>query len=274
VVPAAAVLTGLFPVEADPLDFLVYAGGCFVLQQATIALLGRGFVNPGFSLLFEVIRLPSNLAATLALLLPGTGLFAVTAKGRTGDDRARARVPPLLVVLACLLAFTAPWSVLSLAGLTPTRYAAVDGALVPEVWLLLSLGFVLAAIRRIRSPRFATERREGHRFPAPFPATLSGRPGSMVDVSLGGAQIRVPGPGLAVGTVAALAVMVPDRVEPLLFSVAVRSRSGEQHRLQFLGRPWVALAAMSATTMGAGAARWVLPAAEVGPPAVPAPQPA
>jgi cellulose synthase (UDP-forming) len=38
--------------------------------------------------------------------------------------------------------------------------------------------------------------------------------------------------------------------------VTVRSRQGDQHRLQFHGRDWRALAALSATTMGVGALRW------------------
>jgi cellulose synthase (UDP-forming) len=36
----------------------------------------------------------------------------------------------------------------------------------------------------------------------------------------------------------------------------VRSRAGDVHRLQFVGRQWPALAALSATAFGAGAARW------------------
>jgi cellulose synthase (UDP-forming) len=258
VVPTVAVMTGLFPVDADPLGFVLCAGSAFVLQQTAIALLGRGFVNPTWSLLFEVIRMPSNLAATLALLLPGTGLFAVTAKGRTGQQRTRARVPRLLIVLAGLLASTVPWVALSLAGLTPTHYANLDAALVPEVWLMLTLGFLVTAICRISSGRFAAERRDGHRFPVRFPATLAGMSGTLVDVSLGGAQILLRGPGMPIGAMTTLAVRVPDRVEPLEFRVTVRSRDDERHHVQFLGRPWVALAALSATSMGAGAARWVL----------------
>lgn len=257
-VPAAAVATGLFPVDARPLDFLVYAGSAFVLQQAAISLLGRGFVNPAWSLLFEIIRMPSNLAATLALLLPDTGLFAVTAKGRTADERTRARVPRLLVVLTVLVGATVPWVTLSLAGLTPTRYPSLDAALVPEMWLLITLGFLVAAIRRIRSSRFAAERRDGHRFRVALPAALAGMSGTLTDVSLGGGQIVLPGPGMPTGAVTTLAVRVPDRIEALPFQVVVRSRDGQRHHLQFLGRPWATLAALSATTMGAGAARWVI----------------
>ena len=36
----------------------------------------------------------------------------------------------------------------------------------------------------------------------------------------------------------------------------MRSRDGQAHRLQFVGRQWVPLAALSATAFGAGAARW------------------
>ncbi|GAB3350924.1 glycosyltransferase [Modestobacter lapidis] len=257
--PVAVLATGLFPVTASPRDFLLYAGSSFVLQQVTITLLGRGFARADFSLLFDMVRLPSNLAATLSLLRSGTGTFAVTAKGRTGSDRTRARVPVVLTALGLVLTAAVAYAALTLAGLTPTRYQVSGTALVPLLWLLVTAGFVWTAIARIRSPRFSSERREGHRFPVSFPATLDGLPGTLLDVSLGGAQVTLAdgtGPGLPVGADTLLAMHVPDRTEPIIMEVTVRSRQGDRHRVQFLDRDWRALAALSATTMGVGALRW------------------
>jgi cellulose synthase (UDP-forming) len=264
-VPVAVLTTGLFPVAAPPVLFLALAGSSFLLQQAAITLLGRGFSSPVWSLLFDVIRMSSNLAATLSLLVPGTGRFSVTAKGRTGDARRRARVPVTLRVLAAVLAVGLGYAVLTLAGLTPTRYPLTATALVPLFWLAVALGFVVAAIRRVRDPAYATERRDGHRFLAALPATLGGEPAQVLDVSLGGAQVEMAGAGVAVGEDTELAVTVPDRAEPVRLRAVVRSRQGDRHRLQFVGRQWTALAALSATAFGAGAARWA-------PAVVPAPR--
>ncbi|MGY1631546.1 glycosyltransferase [Geodermatophilus sp. SYSU D01186] len=260
--PVAVLATGLFPVAADPWHFVVFAGSSFVLQQAAVTLLGRGFARAAFSLLFDMVRLPSNLAATLSLLRRGTGTFAVTAKGRTGDERARARVPWTLSALGVVLLAAVVYAGLTLAGLTPTEYPVSGTAVVPLLWLLVTAGFVATAIARIRSSRFGTERREGHRFPIAFPATLDGLPGQMVDVSLGGAQVRVPGEPLAVGTETLLAMWVPDRQEPIIFEVTVRSVQEDRHRLQFRVRDWRALAALSATAMGVGALTWAADAGD------------
>jgi cellulose synthase (UDP-forming) len=150
------------------------------------------------------------------------------------------------------------YACLTIAGLTPTHYAVTGTAVVPLLWLVVTAGFVTTAILRIRNPRFSSERREGHRFAVTFPATLDGLPGRLVDVSLGGAQVEVPGdgPGLPVGADTLLAMWVPDRDEPIIMQVTVRSRQGDRHRVQFLDRDWRALAALSATAMGVGALRW------------------
>jgi cellulose synthase (UDP-forming) len=260
--PVAVLVTGLFPVRVDPWTFLVLAGSAFVLQQTAIMMLGRGFARASFSLLFDIIRLPSNLAATVSLVRRGTGTFAVTAKGRTGEERARARVPWVLATLALALFSAVVYAGLSLAGLTPTRYSVSGAAAVPLLWLLVTSGFVGSAIVRIRSLRFGVERREGHRFPVSFPATLDGLPGRMIDVSLGGAQVSVPGPGLPVGTETLLAMWVPDRPEPIIFEVTVCSRQQDRHRLEFRVRDWRALAALSATAMAVGALTWATDAGE------------
>ncbi|SFP13378.1 cellulose synthase (UDP-forming) [Geodermatophilus dictyosporus] len=258
VLPVAVVVTGLFPVDAPPWLFLGLAGSSFLLQQVATTLLGRGFARLHWSLLFDVVRLPSNLAATLSLVRRGTGTFAVTAKGRTGDARARARVPAVLVVLLAVLVGGMVYAGLSLAGLTPTRYVLTGTAVVPVLWLGVTAGLVAAAVVRIRDDSYGTERREGHRFDVAVLALLDGLPGTVVDVSLGGARARLPEGSavLPVGTETWLAMWVPDRRRPVITPVVVRSRQGTHHRLEFVGRDWPALAAIATTAMGVGALRW------------------
>lgn len=270
-VPVAVLVTGHFPVQAPPAQFALMAGVPFLLQQVALALLSRGFAPAWFSLLFEVVRLPSNLAATLSLVRRGTGRFAVTAKGRTGEARTRARVPGMLLALAAVLGGALLYTAASAAGWTPTRHGTGAATLIPVFWVTITLGFVLAGIRRIRDPRFSAERRDGHRFPAAMPALVDGTTARVLDVSLGGAQVRVRGNGADTGTEVELAIRVPDRAEHVRFRATVRSRQGDVHRLQFVGRQWSELAALSATAFGAGSARWAAAAAQ---PALPVPRPA
>jgi cellulose synthase (UDP-forming) len=84
-----------------------------------------------------------------------------------------------------------------------------------------------------------------------------------VNVSLGGAEVRVWGGGAEVGADVDLAVVVPDREEPVVLRATVRSREGLVHRLQFVGRQWLPLAALSGTAFGAGSARWGTVATEL-----------
>ncbi len=283
-VPVAVLLTGVFPVDARPEQFAIAAGASFVLQQLAIALLARGFAPIWASLLFEVVRMPSNLAATLSLFLAGTGRFAVTAKGRTGEDRTRARVPRLLLVLGAVLVGAIGYGLAGIAGWTPTHQRDGTALLVPMFWVAVTFVTVAAAVRRIRDPRFSAERREAHRFPTRMAAALDGAPGRLFNVSLGGAEVWVTGDGIEPGCDVELAIAVPDRPEPVVLRAVVRSRSGLIHRLQFIGRQWVPLAQLSATAFGAGSARWgnvvtQLPALQPAPergllPPVPVPVPA
>jgi len=53
---------------------------------------------------------------------------------------------------------------------------------------------LLAAIGRIRSSRFAGNRRAGTRLPVHVPARLAGLDGELLDLSISGARIQVPAP--------------------------------------------------------------------------------
>jgi len=155
-------------------------------------LLARGYYPPILSLIFEMLRLPAVLPATLVIFAPGRArTFQVTPKGRSESDAARrAPVPRLYAALIALTAASLAWSGATFAGLTPTHYAhpgAVAGA---ACFLIANQLLVIAAIRRIRRPRYAGERRESYRFPLAFSGRLNGRPCRIEDVSLTGAHVR------------------------------------------------------------------------------------
>jgi hypothetical protein len=86
------------------------------------------------------------------------------------------------------------WFAFTLAGLTPVVYHVkwtVYGAL---FWVYVNLGFIVAALSRIRSDRFASERRASVRLQAGGPASIDGRSGHLLDVSIGGAMVRCEHP--------------------------------------------------------------------------------
>jgi cellulose synthase (UDP-forming) len=244
-VPVVVVLTGAVPVQAPPTAFLVAAGTSVALQQATLVALGRGRSRLLSSLVFDVVRLQANLRATWSLVRPDSGGFRVTAKGRTGDERAAASVPAVLKALLTVLSGGLVWGVLSLDGLTPTTYPARWVALVSLGWLAVTLALVLAAVRRIRDLRYGAERRDGHRFPVHLQGQVEGASAVVDDVSLGGAQVRIDGEGHRVGETVELTIDVAGRATPLHLSATVRSRLGAVHRLRFADDQWRALGTLS-----------------------------
>jgi hypothetical protein len=143
--------------------------------------------------MFEFVRLQSNLKATLTYLRRGERAFSVTAKHGT-EERRRTQAPSSLWVLIALSGVGLVWFGCTLAGLTPVVYHVrwtVYGAL---FWVLVNLGFLGAALSRIRSDRFASERRTAVRLQTGGPATIEGRFGHLLDVSVGGAMIRCEHP--------------------------------------------------------------------------------
>ncbi|MBA2451640.1 MAG: PilZ domain-containing protein [Chloroflexia bacterium] len=67
-------------------------------------------------------------------------------------------------------------------------FAAYGAAL----WLVVKAWFTVAAIRRIRSDAFGTERRAGVRFGTELSGSLNGIPCSVQDLSLSGAKVLAP----------------------------------------------------------------------------------
>jgi cellulose synthase (UDP-forming) len=238
-------LTGAVPVQAPPTAFLVAAGSSLALQQATLTALGRGRSRLVPSLVFDVVRLQANLRATWSLVRPDSGGFRVTAKGRTGDERAAASVPAVLKALLTIVSGGLVWGVLSLDGLTPTTYPARWVALVSLGWLAVTLALVLAAVRRIRDLRYGAERRDGHRFPVHLQGQVEGASAVVDDVSLGGAQVRIDGEGHLVGEAVEVTIDVTGGATPLRLAATVRSRLGAVHRLQFADDQWRALGTLS-----------------------------
>jgi cellulose synthase (UDP-forming) len=228
-VPALVIATGVSPVRAPALPFLVGFGVSLVTQQVALLALGRGHGSVWQSLVFECIRMPAGIVATLALLTNRDAPFRVTPKGRQGDARRRARVPGLLVALLVVLVAALVWYAADLFLGGPLHYGRPWAAAAAAGWLTFDVALVAAALHRVSSPRFASERRAAVRLPAPGSASFAGHRARLVDVSSTGAQVAVPASVVVEGATW-LQFRLPDGIAEL--DVIVRSTrlvDGELH---------------------------------------------
>ncbi len=68
----------------------------------------------------------------------------------------------------------------------PVRWTVYGAAF----WALVNAGLIVAAIHRIRSDRFATDRRTGIRQHLEGEVVVDGAPAHLLDISIGGALVR------------------------------------------------------------------------------------
>src|SRR5699024_6889450 len=152
-------------------------------------LLGRGAYRPMLSILFELVRMTPNLVATMTLLVPRSPRFSVTPKGRIAMNRGRVQAPrPLFAVLAISFV-AATLFALVILGALPVRYAEPWAAWGAFLWLAVNAALVWIAIRRVRSLRFAAERRASVRFGVDAAGMIDGVPCQVQDISVGGVLV-------------------------------------------------------------------------------------
>jgi cellulose synthase (UDP-forming) len=201
--PPLVLLTGQLPILADGGVFVAAFLTTYLLQQLALWRLGRGAYRPYLSTVFELVRMTPNLLATLTLVLPGQRRFSVTPKGRVGDGRRVAVVPkPLLAALALSFVAAVVYALAQLGAL-PLHYANQAAAAGAFVWLCVNAALIWTAVRRIRSLRYAGERRSAVRFAVDRPGWVDGEPVAVQDLSVG-------------GTLIAAANSLPDRDQHLV----------------------------------------------------------
>jgi cellulose synthase (UDP-forming) len=206
--PIVVMLTGVVPIRTDPTTFLVAFVLTFSLQQLALRALSRGCHRPVLSILFEFVRMAPNLAATLTLLRSGPAVFKVTPKGRVADARQAVAVPrPLTIVLILSFAGIA-WYTFTLLGATPLRYEVPWAVHAAFGWSVLNVALIWMAIRRVRAPRYAAERRSSVRFATSMTGRLDGLDVRIHDLSLTGARTETTGIA-AVGPNSRLVVDLP-----------------------------------------------------------------
>jgi len=191
-VPMAVVFSGANPIHAPAVTFLVAFGITFTLQRIAIGLLSRGYAPQGLAMLFEFIRMQANITATLTYLHRGERAFKVTAKAGS-DGRARQQVPGLLVGLIVLTASATIWFGATVAGLTPVHYDVRWTAYGAVFWMMFNALMLISAAARIRSERFASDRRSSVRLTSGGAVQLDGTISQLLDVSVGGALVRATG---------------------------------------------------------------------------------
>lgn len=220
-IPLSVIFSGASPIHARALTFAIAFGATFVLQRLALALLSRGYAPMGLATLFEFVRLQITMTATLSYLRPGERPFKVTAK-EGADVRHRNEAPWLLWFLLGLTLVAAVWFGLSAAGMTPVTYPVRWTVYGAAFWATVNGALLVAAIERIRSDRFATDRRTGVRQRVEGEVLVDGVPAHLIDVSIGGALVRVPGV-VAPGPGHALGIAFSGH-EPISLSCLERSR--------------------------------------------------
>ena len=187
--PPAVLLTGEIPIVADGVTFAAFFGVTYALQQAALYLLGRGAYRPVLSIIFDLVRMSPNFVATLSLLVNRRPRFRVTPKGRIAADRGRLEAPLLLRMSLGVSFVAAAVYALDLVGPFAMGYASEWAALGAFTWLVVNAGLTWLAIRRVRSLRFAAERRSAVRFAIDVPGWIDGNAAAVQDVSVGGALV-------------------------------------------------------------------------------------
>lgn len=188
-IPLAVLMTGASPIQADATTFLVAFGVTFALQRLALALLSRGYAPSGLATIFEFVRLQTTISATLSYLRRGERPFRVTAKAGA-SERHRNEAPWLLWLLLALSGLALAWFAASVTGHGPVTYAVRWTAYGALFWLLVNAVLLCAAIVRIRSDRFSSDRRTGVRHHVTGEVALDGHLAYLIDLSVGGALVR------------------------------------------------------------------------------------
>jgi cellulose synthase (UDP-forming) len=250
--PPAVLLTGEIPIVADGVTFAAMFGITYGLQQAALYLLGRGAYRPVLSIIFDLVRMSPNFLATLSLFVPRTPRFRVTPKGRIATNRGRMEAPLMLRLSLGISFIAAAVYALHLVGLFDLGYASELAALGAFTWLVINAGLTWLAIRRVRSLRYAAERRSAVRFAVDVPGWIDGDAAAVQDVSVGGALVATAGP-LVERDAHLVSFELPTGTTSLWAQIrsSRRAESGEYHyALEFEPGQYPARGALSRAVFG------------------------
>ena len=188
-IPATILLTGAHTSTAAPLTFTMAFTAMFIARLWGTQRLLRGEVHWPTAVALRIFRIPIGFACAWWLLTRRTLRFEVTPKD--GDAvRTRGSAPRVLIALGTAVTLTGGYAALGLAGFVPWHSDAKSTA-AAGTWLMFATLVLALSVFRIRADVFASSRRSSHRFPVSAPVLVDGAPARLLDISLGGASIRL-----------------------------------------------------------------------------------
>lgn len=245
--PIIVLLSGTFPIDANPLTYAAIFSLMFGSQMLALKRLGRKRSHPLWSMIFDIIRLPVSLVATMRLIVPNTAGFKVTPKGRTGDERQRVDPPALQVAILLMSVVGVLWFVATMAGVTTVEYQSRFAAAIVALVVLVNISLLAIAIHRISDAEFGSERRGGWRVDEQAPVALDGNRCMVESIGLTGGRLRMPaGTALVSATHHQLWLPLDDGVVLNVRPVRAEFKDDENSiAFTILDGQWVAKAALA-----------------------------
>jgi cellulose synthase/poly-beta-1,6-N-acetylglucosamine synthase-like glycosyltransferase len=242
-IPAVILVTGAQTSTAPPLTFASAFVTMFVIRMWGVNRLFRMHFHYRTAFALRVLRVPVGLSCLWWLLTRRTLQFEVTPKaGASGRDRGR--VPGVLWALAALTVFMVVYAALGLTAWVPW-HVSTSSTVASGMWLGFAGVVLLLGLRRIQNAAYATSRRNAYRAPVHAPVGLNGQRGELIDLSVGGAGVRLPAGALTEesGTVE---LHLPGASDVTLEIVRVAHRDGiDEVSLRVLPDDWATYRALS-----------------------------
>ena len=223
-VPMVVLLSGATTSVAPPWQFTVAFVTMFSVRLWGAKKLLRGHIDWPTAFALRVLRVPIGLACLWWILSRSSLAFEVTPKGAAAG-RTRGRAPSVLYVLIAVTLAVCAYAAAGVGHLVPWR-TPERSTIVSGLWLLLAGAVLLLGVMRIRSPRYATSRRNSPRFALRTPVVVEGIPGSLVDISVGGASVELDGGELAPGDSVTMHLAGAQPVRLEVVTTPARTASG------------------------------------------------
>ncbi len=243
-IPVALLLSGAQTSTAGPAAFTAVFAGSFVVRLWGAKRLYRHQLSWTNALALRILRIPVGLSCAWWLLTRRTLEFQVTPKSGSAE-RVLGHVPRVLVVLMAALTAVLGYAAAGLAGAVPWR--ATPGATIASgAWLVVAATTVGLGMRRIRAAEFASSRRNAHRFAVNAKVTVDGVETELVDISVGGACVRMPAHETPGAGMVQLALPGAEPVKLALHREDTSTHHGGQLvSLRALPRDWAAMRTLS-----------------------------
>jgi cellulose synthase (UDP-forming) len=189
-IPAVVLVSGAQVSTANPVTFAVVFLAMFLVRMWGVKRLFRMHLHWPTSFALRILRVPVGISCLWWLVSRKSLKFQVTPKAGA-DDRIRGRAPWILWVLLGITAAAVVYATAGLLGLVPWQGTA-SSTIASGIWLVLAGLVLVLGTQRIRAAEFASSRRNAYRVPLRADVSVNGVPGELLDISVGGAAVRLP----------------------------------------------------------------------------------